>query len=227
MAARASSARSPPEQTAAATVPRSPASITARRRRTLLVLCVAAMLVVPSDSYHTINAAGRIEAKLSPATPRKVEAALGAFEKNVDTAELTGDAHELLGDGRRVPGRLVRPSRPLGGRGTLRASLHGDGRCGRRRAAGCSARMGRQAAAQAAAARARRCRPFLPWSIARAQTTRARLPEVGRPTAGRRRPAGTAGPRSRPSSRTRRGRRPSPRRSRTRAPSRRTPPRRP
>ena len=30
-----------------------------------------AMLVVQSDSYHTINAAGRIEAKLSPATPRK------------------------------------------------------------------------------------------------------------------------------------------------------------
>ncbi|MGA5301999.1 phosphate acetyltransferase [Nucisporomicrobium flavum] len=47
-----------------------------------------AMLVVPSDSYHTINAAGRIEATLSPATPRKVEAALGAFEKHVDTAEL-------------------------------------------------------------------------------------------------------------------------------------------
>jgi phosphate acetyltransferase len=48
-----------------------------------------AMLVVQSDSYHTISAAGRIEAKLSPATPRKVEAALGAFEKHVDTAELT------------------------------------------------------------------------------------------------------------------------------------------
>ncbi len=48
-----------------------------------------AMLVVQTDSYHTISAAGRIEAKLSPATPRKVEAALGAFEKNVDTTELT------------------------------------------------------------------------------------------------------------------------------------------
>jgi phosphate acetyltransferase len=48
-----------------------------------------AMLVVRTDSYHTISAAGRIEAKLSPATPRKVEAALGAFEKHVDTAELT------------------------------------------------------------------------------------------------------------------------------------------
>ena len=47
-----------------------------------------AMLVVQSDSYHTISAAGRIEAKLSAATPRKVEAALGAFEKHVDTAEL-------------------------------------------------------------------------------------------------------------------------------------------
>ena len=48
-----------------------------------------AMLVVPTDSYDTITAAGRIEAKLSPATPRKVEAALGAFEQHVDTTELT------------------------------------------------------------------------------------------------------------------------------------------
>ena len=48
-----------------------------------------AMLVVESDSYHTIAAAGRIEARLTVATPRKVEAALGAFEDGVDTAELT------------------------------------------------------------------------------------------------------------------------------------------
>jgi phosphate acetyltransferase len=48
-----------------------------------------AMLVVESDSYHTIAAAGRIEARLSVGTPRKVEAALGAFEDGVDTAELT------------------------------------------------------------------------------------------------------------------------------------------
>jgi phosphate acetyltransferase len=47
-----------------------------------------AMLVVRSDSYHTIAAAARIEARLSTRTPRKVEAALGAFEDNVDTAEL-------------------------------------------------------------------------------------------------------------------------------------------
>ncbi|GAB1694215.1 phosphate acetyltransferase [Krasilnikovia sp. M28-CT-15] len=47
-----------------------------------------AMLVVKTDSYDTIAAADRIEARLSPATPRKVEAALGAFETNVDTAEL-------------------------------------------------------------------------------------------------------------------------------------------
>ena len=47
-----------------------------------------AMLVVQSDSYHTIAAAGRIEARLGTGTPRKVEAALGAFEENVDTAEL-------------------------------------------------------------------------------------------------------------------------------------------
>ena len=48
-----------------------------------------AMLVVSTDSYHTISAAGRIGAKLSTATPRKVEAALGAFEKHVDITELT------------------------------------------------------------------------------------------------------------------------------------------
>jgi phosphate acetyltransferase len=47
-----------------------------------------AMLVVRSDSYHTIAAAGRIEARLSARTPRKVEAALGAFEESVDTVEL-------------------------------------------------------------------------------------------------------------------------------------------
>jgi len=48
-----------------------------------------AMLVVRSDSYHTIAAATHIEARLSTGTPRKVEAALGAFEGGVDTAELT------------------------------------------------------------------------------------------------------------------------------------------
>ncbi|GAB1642876.1 phosphate acetyltransferase [Krasilnikovia sp. MM14-A1259] len=49
-----------------------------------------AMLLVKTDSYDTIAAADRIEARLSPATPRKVDAALGAFEANVDTAELVG-----------------------------------------------------------------------------------------------------------------------------------------
>jgi phosphate acetyltransferase len=47
-----------------------------------------AMLVVDADSYHTIAAAGRIKARLSTGTPRKVEAALGAFEESVDTADL-------------------------------------------------------------------------------------------------------------------------------------------
>ncbi|MEU4238109.1 phosphate acetyltransferase [Actinoplanes sp. NPDC026619] len=47
-----------------------------------------AMLVVQADSYHTIYSAAHIEARLSTGTPRKVEAALGAFEENVDTAEL-------------------------------------------------------------------------------------------------------------------------------------------
>jgi phosphate acetyltransferase len=48
-----------------------------------------AILVVQSDSYHTISAAGRIQPELSVQTPRKVEAALGAFEEHVDTVELT------------------------------------------------------------------------------------------------------------------------------------------
>jgi phosphate acetyltransferase len=48
-----------------------------------------AMLVVDADSYHTIAAASRIQARLGTGTPRKVEAALGAFEENVDTAGLT------------------------------------------------------------------------------------------------------------------------------------------
>jgi phosphate acetyltransferase len=47
-----------------------------------------AVLVVRTDSYETIAAAGRIEARLSTHTPRKIEAALGAFEEHVDTAEL-------------------------------------------------------------------------------------------------------------------------------------------
>jgi phosphate acetyltransferase len=47
-----------------------------------------AILVVPTDSYQTISAAGRIEATLSTNTPRKIEAALGAFESHVDTTEL-------------------------------------------------------------------------------------------------------------------------------------------
>ncbi|MEV6298363.1 phosphate acetyltransferase [Actinoplanes sp. NPDC051861] len=47
-----------------------------------------AILIAKTDSYHTIAAAGRIEAQLS--TPRKVEAALGAFEEHVDTATLSG-----------------------------------------------------------------------------------------------------------------------------------------
>jgi phosphate acetyltransferase len=46
-----------------------------------------AMLVTKADSYHTIAAADRITAQLS--TPRKIEAALGVFEENVDTAELS------------------------------------------------------------------------------------------------------------------------------------------
>jgi phosphate acetyltransferase len=46
-----------------------------------------AMLVTKTDSYHTIAAADRVQAQLG--TPRKIAAALGVFEENVDTAELS------------------------------------------------------------------------------------------------------------------------------------------
>jgi phosphate acetyltransferase len=48
-----------------------------------------AMLLVQTDSYHTIAAASRIASRLNADNPRKVDAALGAFETNVDTAELS------------------------------------------------------------------------------------------------------------------------------------------
>ncbi|WP_433529742.1 phosphate acetyltransferase [Micromonospora sp. CA-263727] len=47
-----------------------------------------AVLSVPTDSYHTVAASSRIEGRPSTANPRKVEAALGAFEAHVDTVEL-------------------------------------------------------------------------------------------------------------------------------------------
>ena len=46
------------------------------------------MLSVPSDSYDTVAASSRIEGRPSVANPRKVEAALGAFEAHVDTDDL-------------------------------------------------------------------------------------------------------------------------------------------
>ncbi|GGM44647.1 phosphate acetyltransferase [Micromonospora sonchi] len=49
-----------------------------------------AVLSVTSDSYHTVAASSRIEGRPSAGNPRKVEAALGAFEAHVDTAELAG-----------------------------------------------------------------------------------------------------------------------------------------
>ncbi|MER7166592.1 phosphate acetyltransferase [Micromonospora sp. NPDC000207] len=47
-----------------------------------------AVLGVTSDSYDTVAASSRIEGRPTTANPRKVEAALGAFEANVDTDEL-------------------------------------------------------------------------------------------------------------------------------------------
>ncbi|MEU9826747.1 phosphate acetyltransferase [Micromonospora chersina] len=47
-----------------------------------------AVLSVTSDSYDTVAASSRIEGRPSVANPRKVEAALGAFERCVDTDDL-------------------------------------------------------------------------------------------------------------------------------------------
>ncbi|WP_410811740.1 phosphate acetyltransferase [Micromonospora sp. 067-2] len=47
-----------------------------------------AVLSVRSDSYDTVAASSRIEGRPSAANPRKVEAALGAFERYVDTDDL-------------------------------------------------------------------------------------------------------------------------------------------
>ncbi|MFY1680702.1 phosphate acetyltransferase [Micromonospora sp. WMMD730] len=47
-----------------------------------------AVLSVTSDSYDTVEASSHIEGRPGPANPRKVEAALGAFEGHVDTVDL-------------------------------------------------------------------------------------------------------------------------------------------
>ncbi|HEX2771092.1 MAG TPA: phosphate acetyltransferase [Micromonosporaceae bacterium] len=47
-----------------------------------------AVLSVGTDSYDTVAASSRIEGRPSPASPRKIDAALGAFEAHVDPADL-------------------------------------------------------------------------------------------------------------------------------------------
>jgi phosphate acetyltransferase len=47
-----------------------------------------AVLSVPTDSFGTVSSASHIEGQLRAANPRKVAAAVGAFESHVDTAEL-------------------------------------------------------------------------------------------------------------------------------------------
>jgi len=47
-----------------------------------------ALLSVPGDSFDTVTRASRIEAHLGPAGGRKIEIALGAFERAVPTADL-------------------------------------------------------------------------------------------------------------------------------------------
>ncbi|MGI5177503.1 phosphate acetyltransferase [Dactylosporangium sp. CA-152071] len=61
-----------------------------------------AVLSVPAASYDTIAASTRMEHRLGPANPRKVAAALGAFESNVDTAALEA-ALELTASTRVTP----------------------------------------------------------------------------------------------------------------------------
>ncbi|MER7279607.1 phosphate acetyltransferase [Dactylosporangium sp. NPDC000244] len=61
-----------------------------------------AVLSVPKASYDTIASSTRMEHRLSAANPRKVEAALGAFESNVDTAALA-DVLELTASARVTP----------------------------------------------------------------------------------------------------------------------------
>ncbi|MFF5231383.1 phosphate acetyltransferase [Dactylosporangium sp. NPDC000521] len=61
-----------------------------------------AVLSVPAASYDTIAASTRMEHRLGPDNPRKVAAALGAFESNVDTAALEA-ALELTASTRVTP----------------------------------------------------------------------------------------------------------------------------
>ncbi|MEV0130271.1 phosphate acetyltransferase [Dactylosporangium sp. NPDC050688] len=61
-----------------------------------------AVLSVPAASYDTIAASTQMEHRLSPDNPRKVAAALGAFESHVDTAALA-DALELTATTRVTP----------------------------------------------------------------------------------------------------------------------------
>jgi phosphate acetyltransferase len=61
-----------------------------------------AVLSVPTASYGTIAASTRMEHRLGPDNPRKVAAALGAFESHVDTAALA-DALELTASTRVTP----------------------------------------------------------------------------------------------------------------------------
>jgi len=48
------------------------------------------IFTVPTDSYDTVAALTGLEGRLRPDNPRKVMAALGLFESNVDSAELSG-----------------------------------------------------------------------------------------------------------------------------------------
>ncbi|MGA3489806.1 phosphate acetyltransferase [Micromonosporaceae bacterium DT55] len=81
------------------------------------------VLSVTTDSYTTVAASSRIEGRPSIATPRKVEAAIGAFEAHVDTGDLARRLqvsrsarvtpmmfeYELLGRARSARRRVVLP----------------------------------------------------------------------------------------------------------------------
>jgi phosphate acetyltransferase len=61
-----------------------------------------AVLSAPTDSFDTVSSASRIEGQLRADNPRKVAAAVGAFESHVDTGELARRL-DLVRSGRVTP----------------------------------------------------------------------------------------------------------------------------
>src|SRR6476660_3066536 len=60
------------------------------------------VLLVDRDSFETVAACSELEGRITPDTPRKADAALGAFESNVDTAALAARL-DVVGSTRVTP----------------------------------------------------------------------------------------------------------------------------